>query len=346
MAKQSSKSRLTRRRFALGTVSLAAVAAPTLLRAQGLAKVKITQPADSLTYMPIYVARAKNWFRDAGIEIEVVVTRGDGPDVQALMAKEVEFVATPPHHLFTLFLQNRKLLGVCGILGRCGINLVISKAAAAERGVSESVPFEKKLQAMKGLTIGSSAPGSLTFNIAQYYVQRAGLKPQVDAKVVASGTGAAAIAAMKNKIVDAYSFSSPLTDQLVHLGLADWLINNTLGQDPELKDFLHAVIYVRPDFLADNGDLVRRVVGAIVKASAWIRATPVDEVATTIRPYFASLDQQVFLSSLANVREAIIPDGRMKPQGSDAYQKVLLQTGHLKQAVAFDAVFTNQYLPA
>ncbi len=101
--------------------------APTLLRAQGLAKVKITQPADSLTYMPIYVARAKNWFRDAGIEIEVVVTRGDGPDVQALMAKEVEFVATPPHHLFTLFLQNRKLLGVCGILGRCGINLVISK---------------------------------------------------------------------------------------------------------------------------------------------------------------------------------------------------------------------------
>ena len=65
-----------------------------------------------------------------------------------------------------------------------------------------------------------------------------------------------------------------------------------------------------------------------------------------VRPYFASLDQQVFLSSLANVREAIIPDGRMKPEGSDAYQKVLLQTGHLKQAVAFDAVFTNQYLPA
>jgi hypothetical protein len=65
-----------------------------------------------------------------------------------------------------------------------------------------------------------------------------------------------------------------------------------------------------------------------------------------IRPYFASLDQQVFLSSLANVREAIITDGRMKPEGSDAYQKVLLQTGHLKQAVAFDAVFTNQYLPA
>ena len=70
-------------------------------------------------------------------------------------------------------------------------------------------------------------------------------------------------------------------------------------------------------------------------------ATTVDEVATTIRPYFASLDQQVFHSSLANVREAIIPDGRMKPEGSSAYQTEQLQTGHVRQAVSFDAVYTT-----
>ena len=46
------------------------------------------------------------------------------------------------------------------------------------------------------------------------------------------------------------------------------------------------------------------------------------------------------------MREAIIPNGRMSAAGSDAYQKVLLQTGHLKETVAFDAVFTNRYLPA
>jgi NitT/TauT family transport system substrate-binding protein len=316
------------------------------VRAQGLTKVKITQPADSLSYMPIYVARAQDLFKQAGIEVEVVVTRGDGPDVQALMAREVEFVATPPHHLYTLYLQNRKLLGVCGILGRCGINIVISKEAAAERGLTEASPIEKKLAAMKGLTIGSSAPGSLTYNIAQYYIQRAGLNPQTDAKVVASGTGAAAIAAMKNKIVNAYSFSSPLTDQLVQLGIADWLINNTRAQDPELKEFLHAVIYVHPDYLAANTDLVKRMIGVLVKAASWIRATPVDEVAKTVRPFFASLEEPVFASAVANVREAVIADGKMTAAGSDAYQKVLLQTGHLKQAVPFDAVLTNRYLPA
>jgi ABC-type nitrate/sulfonate/bicarbonate transport system substrate-binding protein len=334
---------LSRRSFALGTAAV--LAAPAIVRAQGLTKVKITQPSESLSYMPIYLARAKDFFKEAGIDLQVVITRGDGPDVQALMAKEVEFVATPPHHLYTLYLQNRKLLGVCGILGRCGINMVISKEAAAERGVSEDSPFDKKLAAIKGLTFGVSTPGSLTYNMGLYYILRAGLKPQVDAKVVGTGVGTAALAAMSNKIANASMFPSPTADEAVHRGFATWLINNTRGQDPDLKEFLHAVIYVRPDYLSEKTDLCKRMIGAIVKSATWIKSNPVPEVAKAMRPFFSSLDETVYLSALTNVREAVIPDGKMTAAASQAYQKVLIETGHLKAPVAFDAVFTNQYLP-
>jgi len=224
--------------------------------------------------------------------------------------------------------------------------MVISKDAAAERNVSENSPFEQKLAALKGLTFGVSTPGSLTYNMGLYYILRAGLKPQVDAKVVGTGVGLASLAAMKNKIANASMFPSPTADEAVHLGFADWLINNTRGQDPDLKEFLHAVVYVRPEFLSENTDLCKRMIGAVVKSAAWIRSASVEEVAQAIRPFFASLDEKVFLSALGNVREAVIPNGRMSAAGSDAYQKVLLQTGHLKETVAFDAVFTNQYLPA
>ena len=295
--------------------------------------------------MPIYVGRAKEFFKEAGIDLELVVTRGDGPDVQALMAKEVEFVATPPHHLYTLYLQNRKLLGICGILGRCGINMVISKDAAAERNVSEDLPFEKKLAALKGLTFGVSTPGSLTYNMGLYYILRAGLKPQEDAKVVGTGVGTAALAAMSNKIANASMFPSPTADEAVARGFATWLINNTRGQDPDLKEFLHAVVYVRPDYLSENADLCKRMIGAMVKSFKVDQSQPVDEVAKALRPFFSSLDEKVFASALGNVREAVIPDGKMTAAASVAYQKVLLMTGHLKSAVAFDSVFTNQYLP-
>lgn len=344
MTEQRSVRTLSRRAFTLGTTAVA-VGAPAIVRAQGLVKVKITQPAESLSYMPIYVGRAKGFFKDAGIDVEVVVTRGDGPDVQALMAKEVDFVATPPHHLYTLYLQNRKLLGIAGILGRCGINMVISKDAAAERNISEDSPIAAKLKSLKGLTFGVSTPGSLTYNMGMYYILRAGLKPQEDAKVVGTGVGTASLAAMSNKIANASMFPSPTADEAVARGFAVWLINNTRGQDPDLKEFLHAVVYVRPDYLNDNTDLCKRFVAALVKSSAWIRSQPVDEVATAIRPFFTSLDEKVFASAVGNVREAVIPDGKMTPAASDAYQKVLMMTGHLKSPVAFDAVLTNKYLP-
>ena len=347
---KTTETRLTRRSFALGTlagtVGATALGAPTILRAQNLTRIRVTQPAESLSYMAIYAARARGLFEQNGIDLEVVITRGDGPDVQALMAREVEFLATPPHHLFTLHHQNRRLLGICGILGRCGINLVISPAIAAERGVSEDSPIEEKLEALRGLRIGASAPGSLTYNIAEYYVLRAGMQPQVDAQVLSSGTGPAAVAAMQNNVVDAYSFSTPLTDQLVQMGAAEWLINNTRGQDPELQEFLHAVIYARPDYIERNEDLVRRFVASVVDASTWVRETSIEDVAAEIRPFFDGLDEDVYRSAIGNVREAIIADGVMTEAGSETYQDVLLQTGHLSAPVEFDAVFTNEFLPA
>ena len=211
--------------------------------------------------------------------------------------------------------------------------------------MSEDSPFEKKLAALKGLTFGVSTPGSLTYNMGLYYILRAGLKPQEDAKVVGTGVGTAALAAMSNKIANASMFPSPTADEAVARGFATWLINNTRGQDPDLKEFLHAVVYVRPDYLSENADLCKRMIGAMVKSSRWIKSQPVDEVAEALRPFFSSLDEKVFASALGNVREAVIPDGKMTAAASVAYQKVLLMTGHLKSAVAFDSVFTNQYLP-
>ena len=238
------------------------------MRAQGLTKVRVTQPGESLSYMSIYLGRAKDFFKEAGIDLQVVITRGDGPDVQALMAKEVEFVATPPHHLYTLYLQNRKLLGIC------------RHSRSLQQQHRDLQGGGRRARRVGGLAVRAEARGAQRLDDSAsrrrarspttsglYYILRAGLKPQVDAKVVGTGTGTAALAAMSNKISNASIFPSPTADEAVHRGFAQWLINNTRGQDPDLKDFLHAVIYVRPDFLSDNTDLCKRMVGAIVKSA-------------------------------------------------------------------------------
>jgi hypothetical protein len=83
----------------------------------------------------------------------------------------------------------------------------------------------------------------------------------------------------------------------------------------------------------------------ILSAPAFVRAQGLTKVRIT-QPGESLSYMAIYLSALTNVREAVSADGRMTAAASDTYQKVLLMTGHLKSPVPFDAVLTNQYLPA
>src|SRR5438128_1493483 len=63
-------------------------AAPTPL------KLRVSQPLDALSLASMYVARGNGYFTDDGIDLEVITFSGGGPDVQALIAGDVEFDAT------------------------------------------------------------------------------------------------------------------------------------------------------------------------------------------------------------------------------------------------------------
>ena len=49
--------------------------------AQELTKLRMTIPVTSLTFYPVFVAQDKGFFKKHGVEFEIVVTQGDGPDV-------------------------------------------------------------------------------------------------------------------------------------------------------------------------------------------------------------------------------------------------------------------------
>ncbi len=339
--------KVTRLRF-LQTVLASAVASPfaPAIRAQSRTRIRLAQPTDSLSYMAVFAARALKYFEDEGIDLEVIITGGDGPDVQALVAGEVQFVVTPPSHLLTLYQQGRTLRGIAAVVGRLAINFAIRKDAAAVRGINEKSPFAEKLKAFKGLKIGATVPGSLSFNIASHYIRRAGLTPQVDAHVIAAGGGLAALAAIENKIVDAYAFASPLIEQMIERGHSIMFINNTVGEDPEFSEFLHAVLYVRPDYAQKNADMVRRVTRAIVKGGAWVSRNTPEEIARVLDPFFGKLSRNILLPSITNVKNAMVPTGRITPGMVKSMQRVYIETGTVKQEIPFDAVFTNEYLPA
>ena len=137
-----------------------------------LQNVKMTQPTHGLSFLPIYVARANRYFEAEGLDVETIVTGGDGPDVQALLARNVDFAASNPKHLYTTYLEEKPLLAVATLIGRCSINLVMHRDVARARGITEATPLAAKLKALRGLTIGATRPGALTYHLALYYITK------------------------------------------------------------------------------------------------------------------------------------------------------------------------------
>ena len=310
-------------------------------------KVRLIQPTSSLSYSPIYVARNLKFFEAEGLQVESSVTGGDGPDIQALAAGEADFAVSPPTHLLTLYQQGgRSLQGIAAMVGKSASIIIIRKEIAEQRGLRPNTPFTERLKMLKGLSIGTTVPGSLTWNLATHYVKRAGLKPQVDVQIVAAGSGAAAIAAIEKKIVDLYVLPSPNAEQVVARGLAVEFANPAAGDDPELLEFLHAILYVRLDYAKNNPDVTRRMTRALLRASRWIVDHQPAEVAKAVQTLFASVEPAVLNAAIANVQKAMVPNGRITPAMLGNLQKLWIENGTLKQAIPFNAVFTHEYLPS
>lgn len=309
-------------------------------------KARMTIPVHALAFYSIYVAQDKGFFTAQDIEMEVIATQGDGPDVDALISGSVDFTTSTPNRLLTAYSQGKPLKAVMSVVNRFTNFCYIGKAAADKAGFRENQTVEEKMRRLKGLTIGGTRPGAMTYLLGLQYLKRVGLEPQKDAKVIGVGGGQALLAALENGQIDVACFASPGVEQAVERGKSMVFINNPRGEDPLLREFLFELLYVRPEFAQKNPDTVRRVVHALVNANRWIqKASDADHLAL-LKPRFPGMDDVILLKAVHNSIAAIEPSGRISPQALAAAVKFLRDLEMLDRDVPFGAVVDNSFLPA
>ena len=278
--------------------------------------------------------------------MEIVVTQGDGPDVDALISEAVQFAATTPNRLLTAYEQGKPLLGVMTISKRIAVNCFMNKEKAASLGVMEKTPIIEKIsEAQRIDDWWHSVPaGAFTNLLAMDYLKRGGLVPQQDAKVIGVGAGAAMLASLENKQIDVGCIASPTPELAVSRGKSIMLVNNTQGCDPEFNEFLFAVLYVRPEYAKSNPELVRKVVHALQRANEYILHTPFPQQQALLQKNFGELDPAILQEALANTQSAIEPSGRISQKSVEAAEKFLISVGALGKPVPWDVITDNSYI--
>jgi NitT/TauT family transport system substrate-binding protein len=310
-------------------------------------EVIIAQPTDTFIFMPVYIARGKGYFKDEGLNVKVVVTRGGSKAAAALIGGSVQFVAGAFAHNVKAAGKGRRIVAVAGLMNQIPSNVFLGKKAAKERGVTSESPLATKIKALKGLRIGITRPGSMTDLLVRHLVSSQGMNPDRDLSIVALGGARASLSAMSNGAIDAVVQASPTLETMEDRGLGKTFINITNGEVKDLRGFLFSSINTTRKYMDKNPGIVLKVVKAIVRAERFLESDPKGAL-NTLRPFFKRIKQKVFEQSFKNIVSAIKKDPTIfRPEVEKNIFFINLgnkNAGLKKVEISFDQVVTNKFV--
>jgi NitT/TauT family transport system substrate-binding protein len=315
------------------------------LQAQpALQKIRVTIPVPVLTFYPLYVARDRGYFAKQGLDVEIITTSGDGPDVDALISGSVQFTVSTPNRLFMAYEQGKPLLAVANLGNVMAIECWMNKDTANKLGISVATPLEQRLKALKGLTVAGTRPGAFTYLLLVEYAKRVGLQPQKDLKIIGIGGPAAMIPAVENDQIQVACNGSPSPEIAVSRGKSVMFTDNLNGGDPAYHNFLFELLYVRPDFAKDNPETVRKMIRALVEAVNFIQDGSDGDHLVILKKNFSGAADDILLESMRHMKPIFIRDVRVTQEAVDKAGQFMLQTGVVSRLPSWTEVSSNDYL--
>ena len=317
-------------------VALSACAKPEAPKA-----LRIGQATTSLSFLPIWAARAFDSFAAAGLMLDwAAITGGDPATLAALDSGDIDLAAVGSDTALAAIAKGQPFELVYVLMAKMSLELVGSNAFLQRTGVSPADPLERRIGALKGATAGVSAIGGAQDRMLRWIGAQGGVDPKsVQAALV--GGPPAIQAAMENKRIDAFLLSPPEAGIAEAGGYGKRLIAPA-DDFPALKGLPNLVLVAKtqPDEAA-----VTRIKGGLAvlnKASARVVADP-DMAADAIGArFFPKVPQAILREAVRSMADGVEGGGRFTPdtllalKAFSAGSDVALPPG--------DAFWTNRYL--
>ena len=334
--------RMSRRQWgSMAVMGTASLIAPRLVAQPKLEKSKVTIAVGgkaSFYQLPLTIADQLGYFRDEGLEVQIIDFTGGVPALQAVQAGSADVVSGAYEH--TISLQSKNQFYQAFVL--------LGRAPAIAIGVStKTMPGYKNMGDLRAKKIGVSAPGSSTHTMVNLLLARAGIKAD-EVSFVGVGTAGSALAAMRSGQIDALSNIDPIMTMLEQKGEVRIICDTrTLKGTAEVfgGPMPAGCLYAPTEFLKKNPTTAQALTNAIVHSLKWLQtAGPGDILKTVPESYFLG-DRGLYLASFNKVHEAIAIDGLIPEEGTKTALRALMSFESALKAdtIALGRTYTNEF---
>jgi NitT/TauT family transport system substrate-binding protein len=298
----------------VGTLAVGAALAlaPSLASAQ---TVRIAQGVATLSFLPLWAARALNTFTPQGVTGNaVVIPGGDATALAALDAGDIDLAAVGSDAVLRAAAKGQPFEMVYSMMSKVTLQLVVSPALLERAGVKVSDPLEKRLSALKGATVGVAAAGGNQDIVARWLATKAGLDPKTDVKFAQIGNPVALQAALENKQIDAFVLSPP--EGLLAEKAGSGVILTSLGDDfPVLKNQPYLVLVAKKPIDDQKAALFVKTARALQAASEALIKQP-DQTSDAIqKQFFAKASPEAIIAAVKAMNSGVTGGGAMDVEG-------------------------------
>lgn len=300
-------------------------------------KLTIGSSVQSLFSLPLYIAHSKGFFKEAGLDVEVVNFRGGATATPALIGGSVQLQAAGTENLLKLIQQGQPVVAVMCIQSTLNSGIVLRKDLADKLGRKPTI------EDLKGLRVGTLARGGTTDMVIRYILIKSGMKPEVDVQLFPLGGYDKHFAALQSDQLDATVPVEPVQTQMVEALKSGVYVQDFLAGEglQVFQDMNWITLQGRKDYIEKNRTTVEKIVRAIVAAQNFIaNPTNLDEVVALAKDQFPNVDDVVLKRSIQRQLKTYTPT--ITETGIEKNNDLLITTGHLKAPISYsDAVDTS-----
>lgn len=342
--------RLTRRDFGFLLGGAAATCA-TGAMAQAPMKVRIGQATPTVSFLPVMAARALGSFKQQNVELDwAAIPGGDPTTLAALDAGDIDLAAVGSETALRAIGKGQPFQLVYSLMSKISLELVLSNEAIAKAGVKPTDPLERRLKAMKDVTIGVSAVGGAQESAARWLAAQGGLDPKTDIQAALAGPPPAIQAALENKRIGGFVLSPPEGAMAEDAGTGR--IMARIGDDFGKRTAVpYLVLVAKTPVPEAKVAAITATVKALQQASAQVLADPAAASAAIQQAFYAKIKPAVMKNAIEGLKGGIADGGRFSTQSIADLIAFIGEVGtnpgaNLDPAKGENVFWTNRYVDA
>lgn len=297
-----------------------------------LQKVRVNEVTRSVFYAPQYVAIAKGFMEEEGLEVELTTGQGADKVMTAVLANQSDIGFAGPEA--SIYVYNEGKEDYCEVF-----------AQLTQKDGSFLVSREKtdnfSWKDLKGKTIIPGRKGGVPYMTLEYVIKQNGLTPGKDLILDDSIKFDLMASAFTSGDADFVTLFEPTASNIQNIGKG--YIVASVGK--ESGEIPYTAYFAKKSYIENNQETIQNFTNSIYKGQKWVKEHTAKEIAEVIKDFFPDTDLNLLTTAIQSYKDidAWNDTPILKQESFDKLQSVMSLAGELTKKAPYDKIVNNKY---